>query len=244
MRLMASLEHYIATTSGGTLYLHQFPAAVITAPLAGGVLEVEVESDYPWSGAIAMRVRSAPPASCGLAIRIPGWSTDARLLLNGRPVVPDPADRGYLVVRRRWQPGDILACDLDVRPRLTYPARRIDATRGTVAVERGPLVYCFEQADQPAGLSVEDLAIVPGALIEREDTVPGVGPTVFIEATAVAFPPARLDGLPYTARPNTPLPNDGAAADHVTATAVPYLQWDNRDGRAMRVWMQDSSIRR
>ena len=244
MRLVASLEHYIATTSGDTLYLHQFPAAMITAPLADSVLEVEVESDYPWSGAITVRVRSAPPASCGLAIRIPGWSTDARLLLNGRPVFPDPADRGYLVLRRHWQPGDILACDLDVRPRLTYPARRIDATRGTVAIERGPLVYCFEQVDQPAGLSVEDLAIVPGALLEREDTVPGVGHTVFIEASAVASPAARLDGLPYTPLPNTPLPNDGAAADHITATAVPYLQWDNRDGRAMRVWMQDSSIRR
>jgi DUF1680 family protein len=177
-----------------------------------------------------------------MAIRIPGWSTGARVRLNGRAVFRDPADHGYLVVRRRWQPGDVLAIDLDIRPRLTYPARRIDAARGTVAIERGPLVYCFEQADQPAGAAVDDLAIIPGALLEREDTVPGVGHTVFIEVSAVASPPARPDGLPYTPKPNTALPSDGAAADPITATAVPYLHWDNRDGRAMRVWMQGSSL--
>ncbi len=242
MRLVASLEHYIATVAGDVLHVHQFPAAVIAAPLVAGRLDVEVESDYPWSGAITMRVRSAPPASCGLAVRIPGWSTGARVRLNGRAVFRDPADHGYLVLRRRWQPGDVLAIDLDVRPRLTYPARRIDAARGTVAVERGPLVYCFEQADQPAGTAVDDLIIVPGALLEREDTVPGVGHTVFIEACAVASRPAQPDGLPYMPVPNTSLPSDGAATGPITATAVPYLHWDNRDGGAMRVWMQGSSI--
>jgi len=244
MRTVASLGHYVATVAGDVLHLHQFPAATIAAPLGNGILEVEVESDYPWSGAVTMHVRRAPAASCGLAIRIPGWSTDARLRLNGRAVFPDPADHGYLVLRRCWQPGDVLACELDVRPRLTYPARRIDAARGTVAIERGPLVYCFEQADQPGGRSIEDLAIVTGALLEREDTVPGIGPTVFIEVSAVALPPVPSDGLPYTPLPGTGIPDDGTTADHLTATAVPYLQWDNRDGRAMRVWMQDSSIRR
>jgi uncharacterized protein len=245
MRLIASLEHYIATVAGDVLYVHQFPAATIAAPLAGGDLEFDMVTNYPWSGMVDLRVRHAPADSCGLAVRIPGWSAGARFSLNGQPVTAAADAHGYLVVRRHWQPGDVLSGDCDVRPRLTYPARQVDATRGMVAIERGPLVYCFEQADQPAGHSVEDLAIVPGGTLrEREDTVPGVGHTVLIEASAVALPPVRPDGLPYTPQPDTGLPNDDTAADHVTATAVPYLQWDNRDGRAMRVWMQDSSIRR
>jgi uncharacterized protein len=244
MRLVASLEHYIASVAGDVLHVHQFPSATITALLAGGNLEFDMVTNYPWSGTVDLRVSRAPADSCGLAVRIPGWSSGARFSLNGQPVTASPDAHGYLVVRRHWQPGDVLSGDFDVRPRLTYPARHIDAARGTVAIERGPLVYCFEQADQPAGRSVEDLAIVTGALLEREDTVPGVGHTVFIETSAVALPPERQGGLLYTPLPNPDLPNDGTAADHVTATAVPYLQWDNRDGRAMRVWMQDSSIRR
>jgi uncharacterized protein len=237
MRLVASLAHYIATVADDVLYIHQFTGATIATPLAGGDLEVQMTTDYPWSGAVGVRAHSAPPRSCGLALRVPGWSTGARFSLNGEPVAASPGAGGYLIVRRHWQPGDVLAGDFDVRPRLAYPHPRVDAVRGTVAVERGPLVYCFEQAGQPAGLDIEDLGLTGGPLREREDTVPGVGRTVLIEAPAAMLPSARPEGLPYA-----PIPSRNEAAHHVTATAIPYFQWDNRGGRAMRVWMTDSSI--
>lgn len=89
------------------------------------------------------------------------------------------------------------------------------AVRGCAAIERGPLVYCFEQADQPAGAAVDDLLVTPGApLAERQVMLPGIGPTVRVTA------PAR-----------------SAAGVSVTAAAVPYFQWDNRDRGAMRVWL-------
>ncbi len=232
MRLMASLGHYLATTADDVLYLHQFAGADIGANLAGGVLRVEMTSRYPWSGSVDVEVRGAPPDACGLAVRIPAWCRNARFRVNGSPVAPDPADRGYLVVRRHWMPGDVLRCDLDVAPRLTYPSRRIDALRGTAAVERGPLVYCFEQADQPAGAGLEDLAIGPNDLPERDADLPGVGPTVIVAVGGERLAPATQDGLPYGASPDT-----GAAGAPATAVAIPYFQWDNRDGRAMRVWM-------
>jgi DUF1680 family protein len=152
-------------------------------------------------------------------------------MLNEAPVVP-AVQRGYLVLRRHWQPGDVITCDFAAVPRLTYPGRRIDALRGTAAIERGPLVYCAEQADQAAGLDLEDLALVPGALCDREATVPGVGATVLIEAGAAVLPPVAGPGLPYG-----PEPGDQPAGGRATVTAIPYFQWDNRDGRAMRVWM-------
>src|SRR5262249_49341984 len=155
-------------------------------------------SGYPWSGPVDLQVRSAPPSECGLAVRIPGWSGEPRFSLNGSPVSPGPEDGGYLVVRRRWYPGDVLRCDLDTPPRLTYPSGRMDALRGTVAVERGPLVYCFEQADQPGDVSVEDLALSPGDLAARDAEVPGVGGTVVAEAGAVPLPPVPAGGLPYS----------------------------------------------
>jgi DUF1680 family protein len=233
MRTMASLQHYLATTSpgtgspgtgspgtGGTLYVHQFTGATLSAPLAGGVLTVEMVTDYPWSGLVELRVTGAPPQDCGLALRVPAWSAPPALLLNEDPVQASP-EPGYLVVRRRWRPGDVLRYELDISPRLTYPDPRVDAVRGCAAIERGPLVYCLEQADQPAGAELEDLALIPGELRESPATVPGVGETVLVRAGA-----DRAAGGP-----------PGAAADPVTVTAIPYFQWDNRDGRAMRVWV-------
>jgi DUF1680 family protein len=232
MRLMASLEHYLTTTADDVLYVHQFTGATVGASLAGGTLRIVMTSGYPWSGTVNLEVRGAPADACGLGVRVPVWSRDARFTVNGRAVAPDPGGRGYLIVRRRWMPGDVLRCDLNVVPRLTYPGRRIDALRGTAAVERGPLVYCFEQADQPGGVSVEDLALRPGDLTEHDTELPGVGRTVTVGAGAVRLAPAGDRGLPYGSRPD-PAGSGGPA----TAVAIPYFQWDNRDGRAMRVWM-------
>jgi DUF1680 family protein len=231
MRLLASLHHYLATTAGDVLYLHLPTSASIDADLGTGTLGIEATGDYPWSGTVAVRVRQAPGHDCGLAVRVPGWSREVSAALNGQPVAAHVDEHGYLLLRRRWQPEDLLAVTFDTRPRLTHPSRRIDALRGTAAVERGPLVYCFEQADQHAGLSVEDLALRTGGLADRPGTLSGVGRTVMIESSAVQLPPATADGMPYSGQ------QDDTGGRPAAAVALPYFQWDNRDGRAMRVWM-------
>jgi uncharacterized protein len=237
MRLTASLQDYLATVADRTLYLHQFTGAALAAPLAGGELAVRMTTGYPWSGTVEIQVTSAPPGPAGVALRVPAWSPSPHLLLNGQPVPAGSAGAGYLVVHRTWQPGDVLRYELDLTPRVTIPDPRIDAVRGTAAIERGPLVYCFEQADQPAGADLEDLALIPGDLGERAVTVPEVGPTVLIEAAAVRRPAPSVSGLPYQQDPEATTPAANPAGDQVIATAIPYFQWDNRDGRAMRVWM-------
>jgi uncharacterized protein len=231
MRLFASLEHYLASVAGDTLHIHLFAPAMTGADLAGGSFALQADTSYPWSGTVAWRVTSAPPGECGLAVRIPGWSSSPNFFLNGAVVAPT-VRHGYLVIRRRWRRGDLVTCDFGAVPRFTYPGRRADALRGTVAVERGPLVYCFEQTDQPAGLDLEDLALTPGELDDQEQTLPGIGSTVRVDAGAVSLPAVSPGGPLYTEAAG-----EQAAGDPVTATAIPYFQWDNRDGRAMRVWM-------
>ena len=225
MRTMASLQYYLATTSSpGTLYVHQFTGATLSAPVTGGVLSVEMVTGYPWSAVVELRVTSAPPQECGLALRVPAWSAPPVLLLNDNPAGAS-AEPGYLVVRRRWQAGDVLRYELDTSPRLTFPDPRVDAVRDCAAIERGPLVYCLEQADQAAGTELEDLAVLDGQLRDTAAVVPGVGETVLIEAGAARLPDAA----------------GAASPDPVTITAIPYFQWDNRDGRAMRVWVPVAS---
>jgi DUF1680 family protein len=240
MRLVASLSHYVATAAADVLYLHLLAPARVSLPLADGTFGLDVVTDYPWTGEVEFRVRECPAAECGLAVRIPGWSPAVSVALNGETRAAGPGDRVYLVVRRRWQAGDVLTVTLDTTPRLTYPGGRLDAVRGTVAVERGPLVYCFEQADQGDGRDLADLVLGSGELRERPDVLPGVGPTVLIEAGAAErdrpAPPGspgrpRSAGLPYYSAP------EASPAVPVTAVALPYFQWDNRDGRAMRVWI-------
>jgi len=236
MRLLASLGHYLATVSGDTLYLHLLTGARLGARLAGGTFGVSLTTDYPWTGTAQVTVDDCPPAECGLAVRVPGWCGELTVSLNAEPLAYATDGHGYLVIRRRWQVGDVIACTFGLTPRFSFPSRRIDALRGTAAVERGPLVYCFEQADQANGDDLEDLAIRtdPGRLTERPNSVPGVGETILIEAEAVRLPPASA---PASASAYSPEPAHSSAGSPAIAVAIPYFQWDNRDGRAMRVWM-------
>ena len=232
MRLLASVQHYLASTAGDTLYLHQFTGATVTTPLAGGTLDVAVSADLPWSGEVTVRVTQAPAGPCGLALRVPAWSGSPQLLVNGEPVQATAA-QGYLTVTRTWQPGDVLAATFDLTPRWVYPHPRIDAVRGCAAVERGPLVYCFEHVDQADGTDLDDLALVAGSgLTESPATLAEIGRTVLVELDARPVRAGLPDELPFTA--TAPATDPGPVQ---RATAVPYFQWDNRDGQPMRVWL-------
>jgi DUF1680 family protein len=230
MRLLASLHHYLATSKDNTLSIHQYAAAAVT----GADLSVDVETDYPWDGLVTIRVTGAPAGERELALRVPAWSATAGLTVNEEQEsserVPVPPDR-YLRLRRAWQAGDEVRLRLDMTPRWTYPDPRVDAVRGCAAIERGPLVYCFEQTDQAARL--DELAAVAGApLAERAVTLPGIGATIQVSAPGRHVPP-REPAAAWTSEQVPAGPDERA----VTVTAVPYFQWDNRGPGAMRVWI-------
>jgi DUF1680 family protein len=232
MRLLASLQHYLAAESGDTLYLHQYTSATV----AGAGLALEVSTDYPWDGLVSVRVTSAPGDEREIALRIPAWSATAGLAVNGSAEQVSACALSYLRLRRAWRAGDEIRLRLDMTPRWTRPDPRLDAVRGCVAIERGPLVYCFEQTDQPVAL--DELAVVPGVpLAEHAVTLPGVGRTVQVTMPGGHLSQEAGDAA-WSGRPAqaTESPSAGQQAS-LSATAIPYFQWDNRGPGAMRVWI-------
>jgi uncharacterized protein len=135
---------------------------------------------------------------------------------------------------RHWRPGEEVRLELPVVPRWTRPDPRIDAVRGCVAVERGPLVYCAESAGQPAPVDLAAVAVdtsVPPAERALE-----VGPSGAVALTCAGRP------LPV---PGGPWPyGDGAPAAGADGTApltlVPYHLWGNRGPATMRVWLPEA----
>ncbi|MEQ7127777.1 beta-L-arabinofuranosidase domain-containing protein [Actinopolymorpha sp. B11F2] len=236
-RLMATLEDYAATATADTVYLHQFATSTLRQPLASGVVELAVVTDYPWDGTVHVTVRECPAASWTLAVRIPPWS--GRTLMNDgdgeRQVARDA--QGYVTIRRDWREGDVVTLRFDMTPRLTFPHPRLDAVRGCVAIERGPLVYCLEQVDQRGDVPVDDVALSTESRLRVVDTPhrAGIGRTVVIEADAVQLTPPPAGGFPYYA--GGPYAGNPATSRAVPVVAVPYFQWANRGTDAMRVWI-------
>lgn len=236
-RLMSSLQHYLATATEDTLYLQQYAAGTVAGQLSAGNVELTVDTDYPWDGRVAITVGAGPVEPWTLALRVPSWSKINDLTVNGEPITATAGAPGYPELNRAWQQGDMVELTLDLTPRVTTPDPRIDAVRGCVAIERGPLVYCWEQIDQDADVDLEAVQLDGDAVEEiAVDDHPGIGRTILLRLPAVELT-LPAPALPYG-------PERSYESRPVTVTALPYFQWANRDRRAMRVWLPRSSAAR
>jgi DUF1680 family protein len=229
MRLLASLHHYLATVAETGVQLHQYAPSTIRAAVPGaGPVELAVETSYPWSGTVAVAVVSSVDAPWTLSLRIPAWARAATV--DGEPVAPGE----YAALTRHWQAGDRVELEIDVSPRLTCANPRIDAVRGCVALERGPIVYCVEQGDLRADVDLADVAVDPGT--DPFDSGP-VAQLGGLPGVALAGAVRDLDGWHRSEyRDLRELPAAAPAAP-AQLLAVPYFAWANRDEGGMRVWI-------
>ena len=220
-RTLASLAAYIATgdTSGVQIH-HHTPCEIRHLGIT-----LRVETGYPWSGTVKVRVvEGGGPAR--ISLRVPPWADGARLSYGevSRQVGP-----GYAVAEGDWRPGREITLDLPMKARWTRPDPRIDALRGCVAVERGPLVYCAESVGDDPPLT--DMAVLPEEPVER--VVDGI---VELDVEAVPMS-AGGDGWPYLSASGTSRADDAPGA--TTLRLVPYHRWGNRGPAAMRVWLPE-----
>jgi DUF1680 family protein len=215
-RLLASLETYLVTENDRGVQLHQYADLDVTA----GGLGLSVRTDYPDHGAVTVTVTATDPAERELTLRVPAWAAGATLTENGATRRVHP---GLVRVVRRFTPGETLTLDLPVRPRWTFPDPRIDAVRGCVAVETGPLVMCAESvdleapsADCPADL---DALAVDASVAPEDGAVKGY-----------LTPPAERTwpyGADFEREPRSPY----------VVPLIPYHRWARRGPTTMRVWL-------
>ena len=229
MRTLSSWEQLLATADPGGIQIQQYADADIRADVAGGEVRLKLTTGYPWAGQVRIDVIGAPSEPWTLTLRRPAWSGDAQVAWAGD-------ERGREADHRTatWRAGDRVVLDLDMEPRIVAADPRIDAIRGCVALERGPLVYCVETADLPAGTVLEELCLEPaiGPVAEpRPDLLDGaVG--LAVRATRRTL---DADAWPYEEPPSDPPSSSAAPTQEVRA--IPYLAWANRGPGAMRVWI-------
>ncbi|MCB0206266.1 MAG: glycoside hydrolase family 127 protein, partial [Anaerolineae bacterium] len=235
MRTLSSLGHYLATSSEDGLQLHQFAAARLDAQLSGQPLRVEIETGYPWDGRVAVTVRESPATPWALSMRVPEWCQQFTLSANGDAIAPLVNAGGYVVVNRTWQPGDQLVLDFAMEPMFVAPNPRIDAVRGCVALQRGPLVYCFESHDQQAGVDLLDAQVVTTEL-------PTANPYDLLGGIMTIHVAGRMSDRPNSEPLYRPLDEAPPAASRpVDLLAIPYFAWGNRGMQSMRVWIPQVS---
>ena len=226
MRVLASVTEYFATFDASGIQVHQYAPSVIEH---NGV-RLKVETNYPWNGQVSLVVETTSGSSWVMQLRVPAWCENATLEINADKREVSSTLKGYVSIERVWQPGDRVTLNLIMTPRLMTAHPYIDATRGTVAIEYGPLVYCLEQIDQE--VDVMDVELGENSVLETEWRPDLMGGTLVIKTTGYVVDHQQWQDTLY--RPVTQVT---AQRRPVRLTAVPYHLWANRDAGAMRVWI-------
>ncbi len=219
-RTFASLAGYMATADDTGLQIHQYADSRISTSLHGRRrVGVEIETGYPDDGGVSLKVTETDSSPWTITMRVPEWATGATLTDRGETHAVPP---GSVTVAGPFEVGDRVVLHLPMRPRWTVPDPRIDAIRGCVAVERGPLVMCAESVDLPGQVSVEALAVDPQGPLDE------VGGGVLARGRISHFEDAPW---PYESS------GVGQTGEETGLPLTPYHDWGNRGPSTMRVWI-------
>lgn len=218
VRLIPSVPGYVYAVKPAEegrpaeVFVNLYLGSTSQVDLSGGKLEVKQETRYPWEGRVRLVLSPDQDREFALRLRIPGWCRKATVSVNdqsAQSITRDNLDRGYFVIRRTWQKGDVVQLEMDMPVERVEAHPKVVADRGRVAIQRGPVVYCLEAADNAFDVRRAVLAKDPQFSAEfRQDLLGGV---VVVNATA---------------------------ADGKRLTAVPYHVWDHREPGPMVVWIR------
>lgn len=236
-RFIPSLPGYVYAVKDNQVYVNLYLSNKATLKIGRKSVTLSQETRYPWNGDIALTVDKNSAGRFAMKLRIPGWVrnqvvpsdlytyTDGKRLsyqvkVNGELQKAELGADGYFTVTRQWKKGDKVELHFDMEPRVVKANARVEADRGRVAVERGPLVYCAEWPDN-------DFDVL-SVLLNRQPSF------------TVTEKPDLLYGLNQIQTPAQTLKYDAEgrlSVQDVTLTLIPYYAWAHRGSGRMAVWL-------
>ena len=233
-RTFGSLPGYFYSTSEDGIYVHFYDDSELNWHLENGVgLKIRQKSKYPWEGDIDLTVTPAQSTEFTFYVRVPGWADHAQVAVNGKAVSGAVAGQ-YLPIRRRWSAGDVVQLKLGLATQVIEANPHVADDTGRVAIQRGPLIYCLEEIDQPKGTDLSAVAVNPGHQpadsFEPEFKNDLLGGIVVLRHTGALYERGTSGNLLYSRY------SRDTKMHKVPLTFIPYYAWANRQASAMQVW--------
>ncbi len=230
VRTIAESADYAYAKSGDQIWVNLYGASRLVTKLSNGeTVQLAQETEYPWSGRVRIRIIACGEKEFALRLRIPGWAAGATVRVNRRPA-ENAAPENYFEIRRTWAPSDVVDLDLPMPVRLMEANPLVEETLNQLAVQRGPVVYCLESTDLPAGVRVSDVRIPADLQLAARYDGRLLGGIVVLEGQAEAGSGENWQGKLY--REVQP-----AALKPVPVKLIPYSVWQNRGPSEMSVWL-------
>jgi len=235
-RFIPSVPGYIYAVHNSDVYINLFMSNHSDLKVNGKTVELNQSTNYPWTGDVNLEVSPKSKQDFTLKIRVPGWVqnevvpgnlysyTDKKTLgytvkVNGK-VVTSTIEKGYFSINRTWKKGDKVEVHFDMEARTVKPNPAVEADRGKIAVERGPVVYCAEWPDNDFNIFSIILNKKPVFKVEtKKDLLYGIN-TIQTDAQSLSY---DAQGKLVT--------------KEVKLNMIPYYSWAHRGSGDMAVWL-------
>lgn len=225
-RMISSVAQYAYSENQDTLFMHLFCGARIEKRIGEATVKFEIESEYPWRDRVSVNMSMEQETAFTYAVRIPGWCKKFAVTVNGQTAGGEVRN-GYLYLKRQWKDGDRIDMALPMEPVFYQADTRVRDDIGKVALMRGPLVYCVEEADNGKELGLLEVNADAEVVLEEEDKE--LGKIVTLTAKGRRIHPRHMDGLYAEYRPYE--------YEDVEIAYVPYYTWCNRGVGEMKTYL-------
>jgi DUF1680 family protein len=208
VRFIPSVPGYVYAVGKNGVYVNLYVAGSGKVKLGDGEVKLTQETQYPWDGKVKLTVEPGSQKDFAINLRVPGWCRGAKVKVRGSAVEQPQIDRGYLPLSGAWQSGDVIELNLPMEVERIEAHPRVKADAGRVALQRGPVVYCFEGVDN--GGRAHDIVLPRQPKFTTEHSADLLGGVTVIKTT------------------------DQKGRKLM---AVPYHVWDHRQPGEMAVWV-------
>lgn len=231
LRTLCEAQDYAYSIEKGGVYVNLYGGNTLNTNIEGiGEITLTQKTDYPWDGAVNISVdKLKGKKQFEIKLRVPDWCTEgAKITVNGEEQNIEAKAGTYATVNRTWKKGDVVSINMPMRTRIVEANPLVEESRGQVAVQRGPIVYCLESNDL-GGLSIDDIAIPLDAKFTPVDMTIDGSRIKALEGEVINRSEASWKGQLY--REAT------AKKQMVKVRLIPYYAWGNRGKSEMTVWM-------
>lgn len=231
LRTIAGLHGYAYSVSDAGLWVTLYGANTFDGALPNGArVRLTQRTGYPWEGAVRITFDAVSGSRFTLHLRIPAWAEGATITVNGEAAAVPAAPGAYAILDRDWSVGDVVELNLPLRVRLLEGHPQIEEVRNQVTVMRGPVVYCLESPDLPAGAKVGEVVLPRDTVFTPRHESTLLGGVTVLDGDALLAKEGDWSGRLYRE-----LPRD--EPERSTITLIPYYAWSNRGESEMSVWL-------
>lgn len=230
LRTLCEVQDYAYSIGKDEIYVNLYGENTLNTKLeSAGDITIEQKTDYPWDGKIDITVAKLKgKKDFTLKLRIPAWCEGATVSVNGEACNIDTQSESYIAVSRKWKKGDVLTLNMPMKTKLIEANPLVEESRGQIAVQRGPVVYCLESNDIN-GLDIDNIAIPLDAKFTPVEINIDGSRIMALDTEAYNRTEASWKNVLYREVSNK--------KNKVKIRLIPYYAWGNRGKSEMTVWI-------